>query len=49
MLGRKHEWTTLKLHREHGDIVRLGPNMLSFGDPKALKVIYGLNKGFIKV
>jgi hypothetical protein len=49
VLGRKHEWTTIRLHREHGDIVRLGPNVLSFGDPKALKVIYGLNKGFIKV
>lgn len=48
VLGRKHEWTTIRLHREHGDIVRLGPNVLSFGDPKALKVIYGLNKGFIK-
>jgi hypothetical protein len=47
--GRKHEWTILRLHREHGDVVRLGPNVLSFADPKAIKVIYGLNKGMVKV
>ncbi|KAF2001813.1 pisatin demethylase [Amniculicola lignicola CBS 123094] len=46
--GRKHEWTTIRLHRQHGDIVRLGPNVLSFADPKAIKVIYGLNKGMTK-
>ncbi|KAF2745264.1 cytochrome P450 [Sporormia fimetaria CBS 119925] len=48
VLGRKHEWTILRLHREHGDIVRLGPNVLSFGDPRAIKTIYGLNKGMVK-
>lgn len=46
---RNHHWTTLALHREHGDIVRLGPNVLSFADPKAIKQIYGLNKGITKV
>ncbi|KAF2648704.1 pisatin demethylase [Lophiostoma macrostomum CBS 122681] len=46
--GRKHEYTVIRLHREHGDVVRLGPNVLSFGDPRAIKVIYGLNKGMIK-
>jgi hypothetical protein len=47
--GRRPDVTHLKLHREHGDIVRLGPNVLSFSDPKAIKQIYGLNKGFVKV
>lgn len=46
---RRPEVTHIKLHAQHGDIVRLGPNTLSFADPKALKTIYGLNKGFIKV
>ncbi|KAF2712861.1 pisatin demethylase [Pleomassaria siparia CBS 279.74] len=46
--GRAHQWTLIRLHREHGDVVRLGPNVLSFGDPKAIKVIYGLNKGMVK-
>ncbi|KAF2738694.1 pisatin demethylase [Polyplosphaeria fusca] len=46
--GRQHEWTIIQLHREHGDVVRLGPNVLSFADPKAIKIIYGLNKGMTK-
>lgn len=44
-----HQWTNIALHRKHGDIVRLGPNVLSFADPKAIKAIYGLNKGVYKV
>ncbi|KAL9092982.1 MAG: hypothetical protein Q9165_004120 [Trypethelium subeluteriae] len=47
-LNRTPELTHIRLHREHGDVVRLGPNVLSFADPKAVKTIYGLNKGFIK-
>lgn len=47
--GRQPEVTHINLHARHGDIVRLGPNTLSFSDPKAVKSIYGLNKGFIKV
>ena len=47
--GRRPDITHLALHRKHGDVVRLGPNTLSFANPKALKQIYGLNKGFVKV
>lgn len=47
--GRRPEVTHIKLHRKHGDVVRLGPNVLSFADPAAIKQIYGLNKGFVKV
>lgn len=47
--GRRPDITHLNLHRKHGDVVRLGPNSLSFADPKAIKQIYGLNKGFVKV
>ncbi|KAK1771867.1 cytochrome P450-like protein [Phialemonium atrogriseum] len=46
--GRRPDITHLALHRKLGDVVRLGPNTLSFSDPKALKTIYGLNKGFVK-
>src|SRR5450755_1316343 len=46
--NRRPDITHYKLHRKHGDIVRLGPNCLSFADPKAIKTIYGLNKGFTK-
>lgn len=45
---QRPEVTHLALHKKHGKIVRLGPNVLSFSDPEALKTIYGLNKGFIK-
>lgn len=47
--GRKAQWTHVELHRKHGDVVRLGPNVLSFADPRAIKAIYGLNKGMTKV
>ncbi|KAH7412661.1 cytochrome P450 [Cadophora sp. MPI-SDFR-AT-0126] len=45
---RRPEVEHIRLHEKHGDVVRLGPNNLSFSDPKALKSIYGLNKGFVK-
>ncbi|KAL5115414.1 hypothetical protein ACEQ8H_006714 [Pleosporales sp. CAS-2024a] len=45
---KNHHWTTINLHRKHGDVVRLGPNVLSFADPRAIKAIYGLNKGVSK-
>jgi hypothetical protein len=46
---RRPEVEHIRLHQKHGDVVRLGPNSLSFADPKAVKTIYGLNKGFTKV
>lgn len=46
---RRPERTHIALHEKYGPVVRLGPNTLSFSDPDALKTIYGLNKGFIKV
>ena len=45
---RKTQQTHIALHRHHGDVVRLGPNVLSFADPRAIKIIYGLNKGMTK-
>ncbi|KAI6351572.1 hypothetical protein MCOR25_009867 [Pyricularia grisea] len=46
--NRRSEVTHQKLHKQHGDVVRLGPNVLSFSDPKAVKAIYGLNKNMVK-
>jgi hypothetical protein len=43
---RRPEVTDINLHAKYGDVVRLGPNTLLFADSKALKAIYGLNKGF---
>lgn len=47
--NRRPDITHIKLHQKHGDVVRLGPKTLSFSDPAAIKTIYGLNKGFVKV
>jgi hypothetical protein len=47
--GRQPHETHIALHRKHGDVVRIGPNTLSFSSPAAAKVIYGLNNGFTKV
>jgi hypothetical protein len=47
--GRRPELSHIELHHKYGDVVRLGPNVLSFGNPAAIKQIYGLNKGFVKV
>lgn len=38
-----------ELHDRHGEIVRLGPNSLSFSTPEAVKAIYGLNHRLKKV
>ena len=46
---RQAHFEYLKLHQQLGDVVRLGPNALSFADPKAVKDIYGLSKKLPKV
>ncbi|EXJ58260.1 hypothetical protein A1O7_05685 [Cladophialophora yegresii CBS 114405] len=45
--GKSH-LTLRLLHDQHGHIVRLGPNALSFSSPEALKAIYGLNNRLTK-
>ena len=36
--------SALRLHRKYGDVVRLGPNTLSFSHPDAIQDIYGVDK-----
>ena len=40
--------TIIDLHQEYGEVVRIGPNVLSFAQPQALKDIYGTDKHFNK-
>ena len=47
--NRHPEIHHVKLHQQYGDIVRLGPNVVSVTDIDAVKQIYALNSGFIKV
>jgi hypothetical protein len=46
---RDTHMTFRKLHHKYGKIVRVAPNVLSFGDPAAIQDMYGLNKGYTKV
>lgn len=41
--------TAIRLHKEHGKLVRIGPSHVSVNDPAAIPVIYGLKSGFTKV
>lgn len=47
--GRRPERTHIKLHEKYGQLVRLGPRNVIVSDPEAVKIIYGLKTGFIKV
>ncbi|CAG8220366.1 unnamed protein product [Penicillium salamii] len=38
-----------EFHQRYGDVVRLGPNMVSISDPSAIRTIYPMRKGFVKV
>jgi len=45
---RRPELEHIRLHEQHGDLVRLGPRAVSVADPEAIKIIYALNAGFVK-
>lgn len=36
-------------HAKHGDVVRIGPNMVSISNPEVLPMIYTTRTGFPKV
>ena len=44
-----HIDTQLRLHAEHGDVVLLGPNVVSVANPNLIKTIYSTRGTFIKV
>ena len=39
----------IDLHKRYGKLVRLGPNMVSVGDPAEISTIYGFNYNYQKV
>jgi hypothetical protein len=47
--GRRPEKAHIALHEKYGPLVRLGPNLVSVSDPEAIRIIYALNAGFVKV
>lgn len=47
--SRRPEQVHISLHDKYGSLVRLGPNSVSVSDPEAIKIIYALNAGYVKV
>ncbi len=39
----------IKLHEEHGPLVRIAPNVVSVGEAASVKTIYGTKNKFLKV
>jgi hypothetical protein len=39
------QYTLAEAHNRYGDIIRIGPNALSFTSPKAWDALYGFRKG----
>ena len=48
-IQRRHHEPLIDIHNRYGNVVRLGPNFLSFATPKACSDIYGSGKNFAKV
>ncbi|KAK1813004.1 hypothetical protein LTR12_012603 [Friedmanniomyces endolithicus] len=40
--------TYLRLHKQYGDLLRIGPNCVSISKPDMVPIIYGINKGYVK-
>lgn len=47
--GRTHIETQRALHKKHGDVVRLGPNVVGIADTSLIKTIYDTRGTFVKV
>ena len=49
-IGTKRAHLILQdMHEKYGDVVRIGPNMVSFSNPKAIPTVYPMRPGFPKV
>ncbi|KAK3675412.1 hypothetical protein LTR78_004922 [Recurvomyces mirabilis] len=47
-LGAHRPTSLIQLHKQYGDVVRTGPETLSFAQPEAIRDIYGTDKQFTK-
>lgn len=45
--GNAHK-TAIALHKQHGPVVRIGPNHVSLSDPALISVIYGTKENYTK-
>ena len=46
--GGQHHETLRQLHKAHGSVVRVGPNLLSLSEPRWVKIIYSTKGEFKK-
>ena len=44
----RFELVNQTLHNKYGDLVRVGPNCISVGDPREIRQIYGISRLFEK-
>lgn len=49
VLSRRAHEVHIALHKKYGKLVRVGPNMVSVGDPAEIHNIYGITGKFQKV
>ncbi|KAJ9503172.1 hypothetical protein H2202_001326 [Exophiala xenobiotica] len=45
--GQAHQ-TAIKLHRKHGSLVRIAPNVISVGDYSCIPIIYNIKENYTK-
>lgn len=49
-IGTKRAHLILQqMHENYGEVVRIGPNMVSFSNPEAITTVYPMRPGFPKV
>ena len=48
--ARGHQFAThIAYHEKYGDLVRIGPNHVSFSDPQVIPQVYSINTKYFKV
>jgi hypothetical protein len=45
----KHKKPLVAIHEKYGEVVRVGPRVLSFSSPRAVRDIYGTQQNYKKV
>ena len=48
LVGRRQDINQNRMHDKYGDVVRYGPNLISFANPLAIQDIYGIGKPLSK-
>ncbi len=48
LVGRRQDIHQNRMHEKYGDVVRYGPNLVSFANPQAINDIYGIGKPISK-